>query len=339
MGSEPQQNVEFCRLLEIHQSFIRALALQLAAELGIGDLLADGSRGVDELSAATSTDPGALYRLLRMLVVCGVCTEVAPSRFGLTSTGAYLREDHLHSFRAILRINRLFGQGFADAMYSLRTGTPTFSRSFGEPFFTYLQSHPDLGAVFDKAMANMSRAENAAVIHAYDFALARTVVDVGGGTGSMLSAILLAFPATTGVLFDLPLTIDLGRERIAANKLTDRCQLVAGDFFHDLLPAGDVYLLKSIIHDWSDAEAETILHNCRKAMSPDSRLLLVEQIVPLDNSPHPSKEMDLLMLVVLGGKERTLDEYAALLDQAGFQLARVIDTESPLSLIEAVPAS
>lgn len=338
MDSQPQQDAGLRRLMEIRRSLIEALTLQLAAELGICDLLASGSRSVDELGAATSTDPDALHRLLRMLAVSGVCTEVAPGCFGLTATGAYLQEDHPQSVRSMLRLDRLFSHAFTDTMYSLRTGTAAFSRTFGEPFFTYLRNHPDQGVIFDKAMAVISRTENAAVVHAYDFASARTVVDVGGGTGSLLNAILLAFPTTTGVLFDQPLVVEHARDHIAAAKLTDRCHLVSGDFFYDILPTGDVYLMKSIIHNWSDEEASAILRNCCKVMSPGSRLLLVERIIPRGNAPHPSKEMDLAMLVVLGGKERVEDDYVALLDRAGLRLTRVINTESALSLIEAVPA-
>jgi hypothetical protein len=339
MESQPQQDAEFGRLMEIHRCYLQSLSLQLAAELGIGDLLAGGPRGVDELGAATSTNPDSLHRLLRTLTGYGVCTEVTPGHFALTSAGAHLREDHPRSMRAMLRLDLILSRAFADAMHSLRTGTDAFSQTFGEPLFAYLKNHPDHGAIFDMAAADFSRVNNAVVIDAYDFAQARTVVDVGGGNSSLLSAILSAHPTTTGVLFEQPAVIKHAREQLVANKLINRCQLVVGDFFSDALPAGDVYLMKSIIHAWSDAEANTILRNCRKAMPPDSKLLLVELVIPPGDTPHMSKDLDFLMLVILGGRERTLDEYVALLDRAGFQLTRVIDTESELSLIEAVPTS
>jgi ubiquinone/menaquinone biosynthesis C-methylase UbiE len=328
-------DAEFGRLMEVRRSYIQSLTLQLAAELGIGDLLAGGPRGVDELAATISINPDSLHRLLRTLAGYGVCTEVAPGHFALTSAGANLREDHPGSMRAMLRMDLFCNRAFADAMHSLRTGTDAFSHTFGEPLFTYLKNHPDHGVIFDMAMAGINEVKNALVIDAYDFAQARTVVDVGGGNGSLLSAILSAYPATTGVLFEQPAVIEHAREQLVANKLINRCQLVGGDFFSDALPAGDVYLMKSIIHDWPDAEANTILRNCRKVMSPDSKLLILEHVIPPGDTPHLSKEMDFIMLVISGGRERTLDEYVALLDRAGFKLTRVIDTESELSLIEA----
>jgi SAM-dependent methyltransferase len=337
MTDNQPQDTGPARLLELYDNMIQARAIQIAAELGIGDHLAGGPRASGDLAAATSTHPEAMYRLLRLLAGCGVFTEVAPGRFGLTSLGAHLREDHPQSVRAIMVGGGLFARVFADAMHSVRTGAATFPQTYGEPLFTYLRHHPDQGALFNAIMADFSRLQGTAVTDVYDFTGARLIVDVGGGDGALLSAILRACPQTAGVLFDQPEVADAARKQIAAGGLADRCAVVGGDFFHDTPPGGDLYLLKWIIHDWPDPQAADILRTCRRAMSPDGRLLLIEQVVPAGDTPHPSKVMDFSMLVLLQGRERTRDEYGALLARAGFRLTRVVQTSSPVSVIEAVP--
>ncbi|WP_245574091.1 methyltransferase [Amycolatopsis nigrescens] len=325
-------------LMAAHDGFIQSRALQLAAELGIADLLADGGRSAEELATATETHRPALYRLLRLLAGSGVLTEVEHGRFELTPAGAELRADHPRSVKATLLSAKLFLPVYADAMYSLKTGEPAFPRSFGKPLFEYLQDHPDQSAHFHSAMADASRLETAALLDAYDFGGAGRLVDVGGGTGTLLGAILGAYPESTGVVFDQPHLAEAAAAQAAADGVTDRLTFTAGDFFGQEIPRdGDIYLLKSIIHDWPDEEAVRILRGCRQAMSPGSRLLLVERVLPPGGGSHPGHAMDFTLLVVLGGQERTEDEYAKLLAEAGLKCNGVTATASPMSVLEAVP--
>nr|WP_229686663.1 acetylserotonin O-methyltransferase [Longimycelium tulufanense] len=326
------------RLLELHDYFLQARAIQLAAELGIADLLADGPQSVGHLAAATSTDRDALHRLLRTLTGCGIFAGTASGDYELTAMGAHLRRDHPRSVRSFMVLGGTFVGVFVDAMHSLRTGNATFSQTYGEPLFSHLRHHPDRQSLFDAAMADLSRLESDAVLNTYDFTRARTIVDVGGGDGSLLSAILLRYREARGVIFDQPHVAAAADNGIVASGLTGRCTFAAGDFFESVRPGGDLYLLKSIVHDWPDEQALTILRNCRRAMGPHGRLLLIERVLPANDAPHPSKTMDFAMLVLLGGRERTGDEYAALCGQAGLRLDRVIGTSTPSSILEVYPA-
>ncbi|SFQ69048.1 O-methyltransferase [Amycolatopsis arida] len=323
---------------QLHDGFVRARALQLAAELDVADLLGDGDRTADDLAAATATHPGALYRLLRLLAGCGVLTEVAPRRFALTTEGGPLRGDHPHSVKATLLSARLFLPVYADALHSLRTGEPAFPRTYGAPLFEYLQEHPDQATLFHAAMADASRLETAALLDAVDLGGARHVVDVGGGSGTLLGAVLRRHPGVTGVVLDRPHLAEAARTHAAAEGVADRLTFTGGDFFREVPGGGDVYLLKSIVHDWPDDAAVDILRICRAAMPPGGRLLLVERVLPAGDGDHPGKAMDFTLLVVLGGRERTEAEYAALLSAAGLRCTGVTPTACPLSVVEAVPA-
>jgi ubiquinone/menaquinone biosynthesis C-methylase UbiE len=338
MTDDQQSDVGPDKLLELNDAMIQARALQIAAELGVADQLAGGPRHVDDLAKATSSDPTALHSLLRLLASSGVFTETGPRRFGLTPLGAHLRKDHPQSIRAIMvACERLLTRVFTDAMYTMRTGAAAFSHTYGEPLYGYLQSHPRHAALFHAMMADSGRIHSTAVANAYDFAGAEVIVDVGGGDGTLISAILQSCRQAAGVLLEAPQVAQAARERLADHGLTDRCTVVAGDFFQEVPHGGDFYLLKWIIHNWPDAQAVNILRSCRRAMSPDSRLLLIELLVPPGVTPHTSKSQDLAMLVLLQGQERTKDEYDALLAKAGFELARVVDTAAPVTIIEAVP--
>lgn len=329
----------FVRLMEMNDGYVVARALQLAAELGIADLLADGTRSAGDLAQATSTHPRALYRLLRALASVGVFTEVEPGRFGLTELGRCLRAGSAESARSWIAIDGLVTfRAFAEAGYSLRTGKPAFERAFGAPFFTYLEQNPELSAIFDAAMGDFSRQVSGAIVGTYAFGSARRIIDVGGGDGTLLVAILKAYPEATGVLFELPHVAEAARKPILDAGIADRCEIQSGDFFESVPPGGDVYLLKWIIHDWDDEHAVTILRNCRRAMDDGGRLLVVEQVLPPGDEPHPGKILDLVMLVAVGGQERTQAEYARLFAEGGFRLTRIIATNSPMSLIEAAPA-
>jgi hypothetical protein len=233
-------------------------------------------------------------------------------------------------------VGGLFGRAFSDAEYSLRTGQPAFPKTYGRPLFDYLRDSPEDGAAFTAAMAGFAATEAQEILAAYDFGAARRIVDVGGGDGTLLTAVLAANPGQTGELLDQPEVAAAARERITAAGLDGRATAAAGDFFSSVPAGGDLYLLKWIIHDWPDEQAVAILRRCRSAMAPGSRLLLIERVLPDTDAPHTSKVWDFTMLVVLGGRERTKAEYARLLSSAGLRLERVLPGAES-DLLEAVP--
>lgn len=321
------------------QGAVISRALSLAAELGLADLLANGPRDTDQLAQATSTHARSLYRMLRLLGSVGVFTEARPGQFALTPLGECLRSAVPGSMRSWLRMLglKVWFHTYAEALHSLRTGEPAFARSVGMEFFDYLAAHPQEGEIFDAAMSDFGRGVAAAVVREYDFSGLAKIVDVGGGHGSLVSAILQANPRMTGILFDQPHVIEGARRSIGDAGLAGRCDIVGGDFFRSVPAGGDVYVLRRIVHDWDDDSALKILRNCRAAMKDTARLLLVETVIPPGDEPHPGKLGDFVMLTALGGQERTAEEYSQLLDRAGFRLSRVVSTASPLSVLEGVP--
>lgn len=326
------------QLFLMSEGVVVSTALSLAAELGIADLLAAGPRSSEELAQTTSTHARSLHRVLRLLSSVGVFTEVQPGRFALTPLGECLRTGVPGSMRSWLRMVglKVWFHTYGDALHSLRTGEPAFARSVGEEFFDYLASHPAESEIFNAAMSDFGQGVAAAVVQGYDFSAVDTAVDVGGGNGSFISAILRANPRMTGILFDLPLVAESARTSIAAAGLAKRCVVASGDFFTSIPAGGDAYVLRWIIHDWDHDRALTILRNCRDAMKRTGRLLVVETVIPAGDEPHPGKLVDFVMLTALGGQERTAEEYAQLLDEAGFQLKRIVPTASPMSVIEGM---
>ncbi|MDQ3809571.1 MAG: acetylserotonin O-methyltransferase [Chloroflexota bacterium] len=326
-------------LLRMMTGYWVSKALHVAAELGVADLLRDGPRPADELASACGAHPPALYRLLRALASVGVFTEGEGRRFALTPLAELLRSDRPDSMRALAR---MYGseqyRAWDGLLDSIRTGTPAFDRAFGASYFDYLARSPEAGAVFDQAMTGWTTQVADAVVEAYDFPASGTVVDVGGGRGLLLATILRARPNLRGVLFDLPHVVVGAQPLLAAAGVADRCTVVGGDFFASVPAGGAVYLLAQILHDWDDERCRVILANCRGAMRPDGKLLVVEQVLPPGDEPALGKWLDLHMLVLLTGRERTEAEYRALLGAAGFQLSQVMPTTSGASIVEAVCA-
>ena len=320
------------------EGVVISTALSLAAELGIADLLANGPQSAEALAQATSTHPRSLHRVLRLLSSVGVFTEVQPSRFALTPLGECLRTGIPGSMRSWLRMVglKVWFHTYGEALHSLRTGEPAFARTVGVELFDYLASHPEEGEIFNAAMSDFGQGVAAAVVQGYDFSDIDTVVDVGGGNGSFISAILGANPRMTGTLFDLAHVAESARKTIAEAGLAERCDIAGGDVFRSIPAGADAYVLRWIIHDWDHERALTILRNCREAMKKTARLLLVETVIPSGDEPHPGKLVDFAMLTAPGGQERTAEEYARLLDEAGFRLNRVVPTASPMSVIEGV---
>jgi hypothetical protein len=317
------------RLLELSTGYIVTKALAVAAQLGIADRLAAGPRPSDELAAETGVHPRALYRVLRCLGAAGVLTEPARGTFALTDVGACLRSDHPESMRAwaIMNSEGMFG-AFTEAMHSVATEEPAFARVFGAPLFDFLGANPEAGAVFARAMGDFNRAATLAAAESYDWSGLRRIVDVGGGTGTLLAHVLAHHPGATGVLFDLAEVID------AAAAGDPRCRLVAGDFFSSVPRGGDAYVLSWILHDWDDDRCVEILRNCREAAAPGARVVVVETILPPGDEPHFGKVLDVAMLVLTGGRERTQAEYGELFARAGWSLTRVIATPSLMSVVE-----
>jgi hypothetical protein len=328
------------RILDMsYTAFVIARAVYAATKLGVPDLLRDGERTSDELARATVTHPDALYRLLRALSSAGVVAEHAERRFALTPLGRALLSDVPGSMRAWVLFS---GEAYSlrtwqDCVESVRTGKPVWEQVHGESFFATLRANTVAGSLFDEAMASICQGEAQAVVSAFDFAPFRKIADLGGGYGTLLAAILVAQQELNGVLFEQPHVAPRARERIASEGLAARCEVVAGDFFQTVPQGCDAYILKYILHDWDDERAVTLLEGCRKAMTDAARLLIVEAIVPPPGEPHYAKLHDLAMLVLLGSRERTVDEYAALLERARFKLERVVPTEETLSILEALP--
>jgi hypothetical protein len=326
----------------LHLSFtalVIARAVYVAAKLGIPDLLQDQQLRSEELAQATGMQPGALYRLLRALSSAGIVSEFPERRFALTPVGRVLRSDVPGSMRALVLFcgEPFYLQAWQEILYSIQTGKPAWDKVHGMAVFDYYRQHPEDARIFDEAMTSLSWAEAHAVVNAFDFSGFRTLVDVGGGHGTLLTTILHAHPQLHGIVFDQPHVVAGARSRIAREALTPRCDVVAGDFFQAVPHGGDAYILKSIIHDWDDEQSVAILTNCRQAMTAEARLLVVETVVPPPGEAHYAKYQDLEMLVMLGSQERTVEEYTALLRQAQFELVRVVPTQEPLSIIEAVP--
>jgi SAM-dependent methyltransferase len=313
-------------------------AIYVAAKLGIADLLSSGPRTYEELAAATGTHGPSLNRVLRLLASAGVFAETEIGRFALTPLGECLRSDAPGSSRAaaMLFAGPLMG-AWDELLHSVQTGEPGFVRAFGKEPFPYMAEHPDQARVFNDAMTAVSTHTARAVPSAYDFSGMKTVVDVGGGHGVLLSGILQANAAVRGVLFELPHVADGGRKAIAELGLAERCQVVAGDFFESVPAGGDAYVLKSVIHDWDNPRSTKILQNCHRAMAPDGKLLLVELVLParVDQSPRAQigTGSDVNMLVNIGGRERTDAEFGDLFAAAGFRLTRIEPIAGSLSSV------
>jgi SAM-dependent methyltransferase len=310
--------------------------IYVAAELGIADLLAEGPRSVEELAEQTNTHGGALYRVLRALAGVGVFAQDSQRRFLLTPLSELLRSDVPDSQRALaIMMGAEFYETWGMLLHSVRTGEQGFNKRFGRPFFQYMTEHPDRHSIYDGAMAGVHGPETGPMLDSYDFSVFRSVVDVGGGNGMVLAAILSRHPAVQGILFDLPAVAERARTIITSSGLDGRYQIVGGDFFSSVPAGADAYLMRHIMHDWEDNEAVAILRNCRKAMNPDGRVLVVETVIPPGNEPCFGKWLDLMMLLV-GGCERTEEEYNRLFSEAGLKLNRIVPTSSEVSLIEGV---
>jgi O-methyltransferase domain/Dimerisation domain len=315
-------------------------AIYVAAELGIADLLKNGSQSSDELAKATGVDARSLYRLLRTLASVGVFAEGNPGYFELTPLAACLQSDRSDSLRGYaIKSGQIWDwQPWGYLLNTIKTGKPVFKDIFGVEIFDYLRDHPEASKIYDQAMSSFSAKRIATITAEYDFSSIHNLIEVGGGRGSLLASILKANSTIQGVLFDVPHVIEGARHLIASEGLLNRCELLVGDFFVSVPSGGNAYLLKHIIHDWDDERAIKILQNCRRVMFSNAKLLVVEMVIPQGNEPFFGKLLDLQVLLnYQGGCERTEAEYQTLFNVTGFKLTKIVPTSSPLSILEAVP--
>jgi hypothetical protein len=329
MESDPVSTV-----LQIAGGHCLPRCLHVVADLGVADALADTPRTAAELAASVGAHPDALGRALCLLAAHGVF-ECQGDRFRHSPASRLLRADHPQSLRALAR---MFGlpinwASWEALNHTVQTGLPAAEKVVPGGFWAYFATHPEDNAIFNAAMEAKAHGQIAGVVAAYDFSGFRLIGDIGGGRGHLLRAVLDSVPDARGLLFDLPHVV-----REATDLASARLRLQAGDFFKDSLPSCDAYLLMEVIHDWGDAEAITILKAIRRPAPSKARLLLIEQIVPDDPGPHWTKTLDIHMLALLGGRQRTRPEYEALFTAAGFSFERQIDTNAGISILEAIPA-
>jgi orsellinic acid C2-O-methyltransferase len=313
-----------------------------AAELGLADLLASGPKGVDELARASDCHAPSLHRLLRALASLDLCAEREDGAFALTALGTLLRSDAPHSLRSwTILCGKYLWPVWGNLLHSVRTGQSARKLVGGAEGFTELEHDERAALIFNRAMAELTSLIAAEVVRRYRFDGMRRIVDVGGGYGTLLAAVLGAQPSAQGVLLDLPHAIEGARKHLAASGLAERCEFIAGDFFESVPAGGDAYLLKAVLHDWDDERSFLILRNCRSAMPPNGKLLVIERVVPARFEAcwlhHAVARMDLTMLVGFSGKERTETEFRQLLASSGFKLSKVTATSLDYAVIEAVP--
>ena len=326
------------QMMDMIFAFALSRSIAVAAQFGLADHLKDGPKSADELATALGLHARSLYRMMRALAGAGVFAEDANQRFSLTPLSDLLRSDAPESLRAFATFiaNDVGFTTWAKLPYSIQTGQRAFDHVYGEFYFDWIGQHPAEGKVFHDAMTSMSLGAGAAVAAGYDFTGINTLVDVGGGHGLLLAAVLQQYPQMKGVLYDAPSVVADAPGALAAQGVADRCEIVGGDFFASAPAGGDAYMLKHIIHDWSDDECLVILNHCRAAMNDGGKVLIAEMVLPEPNAPGVSKLLDLEMLQFMTGCERTAEEYRALLDRAGFELTRIVPTPSPYSVIEGV---
>jgi hypothetical protein len=306
-----------------------------AAELGIADLLAPGPMSIEELARLTRTRPDPLYRLLRALAGVGIFSEAEDRSFRLTPMASLLRSGSLRS--TALSFNSEWNdRAWLHLLQGLRSGATPFEEAFGESFSEWLEANPHDAQLLREANSGRAGQYQRAVCEGYDFSRFTTLTDLGGGCGTLLREILVANPRLLGTLADLPSALPEAGKTMEAGGVGDRCTVVDCDFFRSVPAGSDAYILANVLHDWPDERAGLILENCRRAMGPGSTLLIIEMIVPPGNEPSAAKLLDLEMLVVTGGRERTEDEFRRLLAAAGLSLGRVLPIGRGLFILEAV---
>jgi hypothetical protein len=331
-----QENEQLSRIL-IGAALSRAVST--IAELGVADLIQTGQpQPVEHLARASKTHEPSLYRVLRFLASHGLFRETENRKFDHTPLSAALRSDTPGSYRAGAQMFHHLFAGWEGLHHSVQTGAPGFNKVFGAPIFDYIQTHPEMGPVFDAGMTSLNFYETTTMLEAYDFSGINVLADIGGGNGSLLCAVLPRYPHMSGILFDLGHVIGRAKERLKAAGLSERCTAIEGSFFESIPAGADAYFFRHIIHDWTDEQCAQILGHCRKVIPANGKLLIADGVVPAGNASSPTKDLDMTMLTFPGGKERTEAEFRSLLEASGFTLKSITPTASMINVVEGEPA-
>ncbi|MBW4510711.1 MAG: methyltransferase [Scytonematopsis contorta HA4267-MV1] len=325
-------------VLQLVTSYRISQSIYVVAKLGIADLLKKGSKTSEELANITDSHPLSLYRVMRVLASIGIFAEDSKGRFELTPLATYLQTDIVNSMRAsaIIRSEEVYRKPWGHLLHSVKTGETAFQHVYNMELFDYLAQNPETAKLFDGAMTGYSTTIIDALLAAYDFSSIHQLVDIGGGQGSLIAAILKKYPTMQGILFDQESVLEGAKPLLETFGVADRCQLIAGNFFESIPDGADAYIMKNIIHDWDDKRAITILNNCRNAMAKNAKLLLVEAVIFPGNEPSIAKLLDLEMMVLTGGQERTEAQHQELFQAAGLQLTKIMNTTSWQNIIEAI---
>lgn len=337
---DPSQKELKNHFVKMVLGYVPTPLIYVAAKLGIADLLKEGPKTVDELAQAVNVIPRNLYRVLRALASIEIFSETQERKFMLTPLAEFLRSDVPDSQRyfAVMHGEEWWWRPWREILHTVQTGETGFEHIFNMQVFQYLKQNREAGEIFDAAMSTRNTRE---IATSYDFSGITNIVDIGGGTGLLISSILKNYPHMQGVLFDLPEVIKDARTVIESRGISNRCRLEEGSFFETIPSGGDAYIMRSILHDWDDEQAMLILNNCRKAIHKTSKLLILDYIVPSGNSPSPSKLSDIAMMALLGGAERTELEFKKILNATGFKIKRILSISDSfmqdMSIIEAIP--
>lgn len=331
-------SMEGVQVLSLSLGYVMGQAMHAAAKLNIPDAMADEPRSIDDIAKRTGTHAPSLARLLRTLASGGIVTEHDNGAYALTTLGHTLRSDTEGSVRdAVIWVSEPMHYGSCGELaHTVKTGALAFDKLFGAAYFDYLAANPQAGRVWDAGMACFSSMEDAPIASACAVPNGALVADIGGGQGGFLAEVLRANPTARGLLFDRAEVV-ANPQRLATAALAGRYEVAAGDFFTTVPPGADLYVYKRILHDWDDERCIALLRRCREAIAAGGRLLVIDAVIPPGNDPHPAKIVDMVMLGILPGRERTEREFAQLLSAAGFELTRVIATHSMLAIVEGKP--
>jgi hypothetical protein len=326
-------------LMKLISGFQVSQTIAAMAELGIADVLKDGPLHSDDIAVKTECDPASLYRLLHALASAGILEEQSERRFRLTPIGECLRSDSSNSRSAWARyVGRPYvRQSWASLADSVRTGKSAFELVHHANLWQWRGERPEETGIFDAAMSELSRSGGKAIAAAHDFSAYKLIVDIGGGQGALLAAILAEYAGTHGILFDLPHVVLKAKGLLGAANVEDRCEIIGGDVFKSIPRGGDAYLIKSVLMDESDDSVVSILGRCRSAMSPSSRIIVIEHLLTPPNQPDVNYS-DMTMMVMTGGRERTQQEFESLFAAAGFRFQQAVATRSPFTLLIGSPS-
>ncbi|WP_461013658.1 methyltransferase [Streptomyces daliensis] len=328
------------RMWDFHSGLRMGFMLSAIADIGIADQLVEGPLSVDELAERTGSNADGLYRVLRAMASKGVFTETSHRVFGLTPLAEIMRSDTANSLRDVFRLQgkHFMRNAYAEIGYSIRTGRPAFDHVNGEELFAYLARHPEMNELFSGAMGNAAGQTQQAAVEAYDLTGVRKLVDVGGAHGHLLASILARYPDMEGVVFDQPHVVP-GAERVLDEAgVLDRAELVGGSYLESVPSGGDAYMISHVLHQLSDSEAITVLANVRRAMNPTGRVLVIDPVIPEGDAPHQGKFMDITMMALSRGRDRTEAEFIEVFEKADLRLVDTIGLASPSSVVIAVPA-